>query len=244
MLFMQMPRRKILMRERRFRFRAKPRGLSVAVAGALVASALSLAGCSTSALPDDGESSPIVERNAEIFFWDSMDLIVSNNLPVDITVMPAEPRGKWRVTPKPLGYLAASGRTIGLKLMPEEQFVNESYTWESNEAYPGPRFNLVVRAEKLPETAVLGMRMRITSYTTEWATAKSQTVRSGVDWQFGSVGSYACGGASQTKLEYTDPSSQRRETANISIDCTNYPELGDYLNYRKPATISIDPATQ
>lgn len=232
------------MRARSQSGRATRRQWPVVLIGILAATSVALTGCSQAPVANDDAATPSAERNADIFFWESMDLVVRNNLPVDITVMPTEPRGKWRVTPKPLGYVAASGQTIGLKLVPEEQFVSESFTWESNADYPGPRFNLVVRAEKLPETAVLGMRMRITSYTTEWATAKSQAVRSGVDWQFGDAGSYECGGAPQTKLQYLDPSSQRRETAKISINCVNYPELSDYINNRKPATITLDPATR
>ena len=231
------------MRDPRNRFRATPRRWSFAVAGILVASSLVLGGCSASPVADEGEASANVERNALIGFWDSMDLVIRNNLPVNITVMPAEPRGEWIVKPAALGYSARSGQTIGLKLKPEEQFVSQSYTWENNASYPGPRFNVVVRAENLPETAVLAMRMRITAYSTEWATAKSMTVWSGVDWQFGDAGNYECGDrAPQTKLEYTDPASQRRETAQISIDCKSYPELGDYLNKRESATITIDPA--
>lgn len=232
------------MRDRSTRGGATRKQWFVSAIGILAASALALTGCSVSPATNDDAASSSVERKAEIFFWDSMDLVVRNNLPVDITVMPSEPRGKWRETPKPLGYTATSGQTIGLRLVPHEQFVSPSFTWEGNKDYPGPRFTVVVRAEKLPETAVLGMRMRITSYSTEWATAKSQTVISGVDWQFGDVGSYECGDSvPPTKLEYIDPSSQRREKAMISIDCTNYPELGDYLNSRKPSTITINPVT-
>jgi hypothetical protein len=175
--------------------------------------------------------------------WGQTNLFIDNQLPVAVTVSPRNARGLWINKPEGLWYTADPLQTIGLNLQPNDYFSLLSEALDESEMYPGPTFDLIMRAGNSADTAVASLRARYVWHTEEIYPQVIETVYEVVDWQFGSAISMRCGPLPSTRLTYTEPLSSRVLTARISIDCATYKNSWDVRYFRPIATMTIAPAT-